>query len=631
MFSLKRLFIIITAFIGMTCGCETDRFGNPVLLHSDTQNPHQLDADCWYSISSSQTQHVSAVIERPSETEKLAIYWEEIDPSSAFTVLFDWTSVPVYNIQQNQFWFNFFLSGLGEDGSIVYHMSPNNQDIYHCLDGYYGCEQFKQNSSVGNLYITFIALGSSDVNVGRFKVGWVKQRTYIKPAQLSTVKNMWIDCCKDTFVHPSNIDKITTKIDYQTVFTKTNCDLVLSNKSIDSLNENSCEDINHVVCDDNGDVVGLYVSDHGLKCENFIDHVLKFQHLTDLFASNNHLSGSIEPLTKLEKLTTIALSDNYFTGSIPCFTNKDMITIEIGMNKLTGVIPSCLDKLGNLNIIDFSNNPFSLQPFPYFLKMFEKLEIIDLVNTNLHGSINNVFNLPSLQVLKINSNYLSGNFPSSLVGSEELSIVDVSFNFFSGEIPKLSSSQVRGIYGMNSFSGDLTELLKDVPFNLLLDISHNKFGGTIPDEVVKILLTKNLVLYMKGNNFECDPGTNSWSKTILHMNSILNLGKCSMNEDDPCNPCEQCDPCDVYEPCKNSTQSPAYYPLESSTDSSILDDTGKMVMTIIVIISSTILIAMCILKIITYYKTKRNNYLPAVNPEEMSVISTENNIRATNV
>jgi hypothetical protein len=604
----------------MTCGCETDRFGNPVILHSETQNPHQLDADCWYSISSSQTQSVSAVIERFSVTDKLAIYWEEIDSSSDFTVLFDWTIVPVYNIRQNQFWFNFFLSDIGEDGALIYHMNPSNQDIYHCLDGYYGCDHYKQNSSIGNLYITFIALGSSNINIGRFKVGWVKKQTYIKPEQLTTVKNMWNDCCKDTFVHPSNVNKITTKIDYQTIFTKTNCDLVLSNKSIDSLNENSCEDIDHIVCDDNGNVVGLYVSDHGLKCNNFVDHVLKFPGLTDLFAVKNHLSGNIETLRELETLTTVALSDNYFTGSIPCFTNKNMITIEIGMNKLTGIIPSCLENLENLNIIDFSNNPFSSQTFPYFLKMFEKLEIVDFTNINLHGSINNVFNLPSLQVLKINSNYLSGTFPTSLVKSEQLSIVDVSFNFFSGKIPKLSSSQVRGIYGMNSFSGDLTELLKHAPIDLLLDISHNKFDGTISDEVVKLLLTKNLLIYLKGNYFECDTGSDSWSKTILRMNSILNLGKCSMNENDPCDPCEECNVCVVCEQCKDITQSPTI---------ASHDDSFKVIIILIIIIAiiSVVGIGICL----NYNKKKRNSYLHAINPENIPVIFSENNIRITSV
>lgn len=607
MFSFKRLFIIITTFIGMTCGCEYDRFGNPILLHSDTMMPHRLVSDCWYSVSVSQTQHVSTVIERPSETDKLAVYWEELDTVALFAVLFDWNGVPIYNVQQNRFQYNFFLSHLGGDGFTVYQLNTNKQDIYHCLDGYYGCDAYKDTASIGDLYIKFISLGLSEANIGRFKVSWVKSRPYIQPSQLLSVKNMWNDCCKDTFVHSSTVNTITTNIDYQTIFTKTNCDLVIGhNLSLDSLTENSCEDIEHVTCDDEGNVIGLYVGDRGLKCDNFVEHVMKFPKLIELFASKNHLSGNIESLSNLNELVSVALYDNYFTGRVPCFTNPNMTSIDIGMNKLNGIIPSCLEKLYNLNILDLSNNQFNTQQFPYFLKMFEKLEILALTNTNLHGTIDNVFNLPSLQLLRIGSNHLNGSLPPSLVQSDTLSIVDVSFNFLSGKIPNPGHSQVQGFYGMNSFNGNLVELLKNAQFNSLLDISHNKFEGTIPDEAVKLLITKNLRVLMKGNLFECDQGTDSWSKSILHMNSVLNLGKCSMNTEDPCDPSE---------PCQNST-------LSLGDISGISDDNTNNSAYIITILIISIILNCIVLFIYLWYrlKTKPIQYMQTKDPEELSVL-----------
>ena len=63
----------------MSSGCESDRYGNPVLLDSVAESPHRLESDCWYSVASSVSLRIPAVIERPSVDEKMAVYWENME------------------------------------------------------------------------------------------------------------------------------------------------------------------------------------------------------------------------------------------------------------------------------------------------------------------------------------------------------------------------------------------------------------------------------------------------------------------------------------------------------------------------------------------------------------------------
>jgi len=502
----------------MSRGCKTDRLGTPILLNTVTNYPHRLDSDCWYSIIFSTSLSIPAVTERQSDNEKLVVYWKGVDESSVFTVLFDWNRIPSYNTLNNIYNYNFFINELKEDGQQIFPLKSDNKDIYHCADNIQECVTFKKDSSVKDLYIKFLSAGpvnTTEKVLTKFKVTWEKQNSYIQKSQLKHVRNMWVDCCNSTF---------TTKVDYKNIFAKQYCDLYL-----DSL---SCENIDFIKCDIDGNVIGFYISSHGLKCNNFVDHLLNFPKLVEIYAHSNSLSGNINKLSSFVSLTSVSVSDNYFTGNIPCFINKKMTVLKLSMNKLTGHIPECIGILTNLNILDISHNPFNIQPFPYFIKMFNKLEILDLRNANLYGKIDNVFNMTSLKLLEISSNQLTGSLPESLVVSTSLVLIDVSNNLFIGTIPTFGEQLTHGIYNTNLFSGNLLNLLIPAPFNLKLDISNNKFIGTIVDDVIKIILTKNLSLNMKGNTLDCDNNTYLWSKSILHMNNILNLDKCNNKVED---------------------------------------------------------------------------------------------------
>jgi hypothetical protein len=91
----------------------------------------------------------------------------------------------------------------------------------------------------------------------------------------------------------------------------------------------------------------------------------------------------------------------------------------------------------------------------------------------------------------------------------------------------LSDVLSHGYYGMNSFSGDLLELLIRAPLHIIIDISHNNFSGPVGEEIIKLMITKNIGVNMKGNSF--NRGDSSvWSKSVIFLNHFLNLGKCDI-------------------------------------------------------------------------------------------------------
>ena len=60
----------------------------------------------------------------------------------------------------------------------------------------------------------------------------------------------------------------------------------------ESVTENSCEDLNHVHCDDEGNIVERSLSRKGLRCDQ-MPEVPGFAKVTDFHAGYNQISGTI--------------------------------------------------------------------------------------------------------------------------------------------------------------------------------------------------------------------------------------------------------------------------------------------------------------------------------------------------
>ncbi|CAN0885879.1 Leucine-rich repeat receptor protein kinase EMS1 [Linum grandiflorum] len=104
-------------------------------------------------------------------------------------------------------------------------------------------------------------------------------------------------------------------------------------------------------------------------------------------------------------------------------------------NQLSGGVPSSLENLKKLRVVDFSRNslsgiiPDSIGNLPQLLKL-------DFSSNSFSGRIPESFvNLKSLEFLDLDNNNLEGQVPEELSGLEFVSEINLENNSLSGRLP----------------------------------------------------------------------------------------------------------------------------------------------------------------------------------------------------
>ncbi|XP_043693342.1 polygalacturonase inhibitor 1-like [Telopea speciosissima] len=188
---------------------------------------------------------------------------------------------------------------------------------------------------------------------------------------------------------------------------------------------------------------------------------------------------------------------------------------------LTGTIPSTITKLKLLTMLRLSWTNLS-GPIPSFLSQLPNLNFLDLYFNQFSGSIpSSLANLPKLTELYLDHNSLTGTIPESFGKFKNSMSLYLSQNQLSGEIPK-SLGEVDFVnidLSRNKLQGDASMLFKaakgspwkiDLSRNMLefnlskvelwekmevLDISHNKIFGSIPEAITGLNLQHLNVSY----------------------------------------------------------------------------------------------------------------------------------------
>ncbi|XP_075637130.1 receptor like protein 24-like [Castanea sativa] len=224
--------------------------------------------------------------------------------------------------------------------------------------------------------------------------------------------------------------------------------------------------------------------------------------LVYLDMSSNNFTGPFPSFSKAKKLTEINLSHNDLSGTIDSLNWKDLlnlVNLDLGYNSLGGNIPVSLFSLPLLQILQLSNNQFSGQL--EFKVSSTLLNTLDLSSNNLEGPVpTSVFQLKGLKLLSLSSNNFSGPFHLNKIQQlRNLSNLDLSFNSLSVEYNETNS--------LLSFFPQITTLrlasckLKTFPYFLrnqsqltILDLSINQITGEIPSWIWKHnnLLSLNL-------------------------------------------------------------------------------------------------------------------------------------------
>jgi len=157
--------------------------------------------------------------------------------------------------------------------------------------------------------------------------------------------------------------------------------------------------------------------------------------------------------------------------------------IKLGDNSLSGMLPSELGSLTNLQTLDLHNSSLSGK-IPSWLGSLTTLQTLDLHNSSLSGTIPSwLGSLSNLQKLR---NSLSGTLPSELSSLTTLQTLDLSVNNLSGKIPSwlgsLTTLQTLDL-DSNDLSGTIPSELGDLTNWQWLDLSWNFLNGEIPDSI----------------------------------------------------------------------------------------------------------------------------------------------------
>ncbi|KAH7667569.1 Leucine-rich repeat protein [Dioscorea alata] len=218
------------------------------------------------------------------------------------------------------------------------------------------------------------------------------------------------------------------------------------------------------------------------KLLGFLPVFPKHSPLESLDIGSTNFSGTLpESLGNLKSLKKLYLMDCHFSGLIPHSIGNlsQLVYLDLSLNGFTGAIPPLVGG-ERISEIVLSHNDLTGM-IPHSFGRLQNLRRLQLEYNSLSGSIPvTLFALPSLQVLLLNQNKLSGQLEEIPEASLLLDAVDLSDNELQGDIPKsiikLSNLKYLSL-ASNNFSGMLELDLIGRMINLsYLDLSSNKLS-----------------------------------------------------------------------------------------------------------------------------------------------------------
>ncbi|KAL6983333.1 hypothetical protein U1Q18_016722 [Sarracenia purpurea var. burkii] len=229
---------------------------------------------------------------------------------------------------------------------------------------------------------------------------------------------------------------------------------------------------------------GLYLSSNRLNgpLPDAFGNICR--HLEHVDLSGNFINGEIpRSLSNCSQIRTLLLFSNLFVGSIPHELGRlrRLEVLDVSRNNLCGTIPSELSNCVNLSVLVLSNlfdvsNTHGDEPSGYPSSATDEYNYFE-------GSIPvKVTTLSNLKIIWAPNANLKGKFSSNLIFCENLEMVNLAQNLFTGEISGVFGGCKRLRFlnlSSNRLTGKLDKQLP-VPCMAIFDISGNLLSGSIP-------------------------------------------------------------------------------------------------------------------------------------------------------
>ncbi|PHT32996.1 hypothetical protein CQW23_29333 [Capsicum baccatum] len=213
--------------------------------------------------------------------------------------------------------------------------------------------------------------------------------------------------------------------------------------------------------------------------------------LESLLLAGNTLNGTIPSgmFSQLPLLRYLDLSDNHFSGLLEDFNSNSLQEIDLSNNQLQGHLPNSIQNL------------YLIGTFPMWLGTLPKLQVLILRLNKLHGSIGTLRNenmFLKLLIIDLSYNAFSGNLPKSLFQClKAMRIVDQTMKAptYLGDDYYRDSVTV-------ATKGLELELVKILTVYTTIDLSSNIFEGRIPSIMGELIALR--VLNLSHNELKSD-------------------------------------------------------------------------------------------------------------------------------
>ncbi|VFQ86492.1 unnamed protein product [Cuscuta campestris] len=277
------------------------------------------------------------------------------------------------------------------------------------------------------------------------------------------------------------------------------------------------------------------------------------------------LPGDIGNLTAL---TVLEVMENGLVGALPNLSGlASLQRVLVNGNGFTSIPSDFFAGMNSLDTVSLDDNPFSPFPFPASLKDSSNLRSFSAINCTISGPLPDIFSsFPSLTVLRLSFNSISGQLPPSFAGSPlqtlwingqngnsrlngplsvlqnmtELTQVWLHGNSFSGQIPDLSALQTLREFSVrdNSLTGPVLESLTKIGSLQVVNLTNNLLQGPTP----KFAKTVQVDAAKRTNSFCLDqPGEGCDDRVNVLLAIAKDFGYPTQfaqdwKDNNPCNP-----------------------------------------------------------------------------------------------
>eukprot|EP00252_Welwitschia_mirabilis_P007403 TRINITY_DN1870_c0_g1_i8.p1 TRINITY_DN1870_c0_g1~~TRINITY_DN1870_c0_g1_i8.p1 ORF type:complete len:982 (+),score=73.04 TRINITY_DN1870_c0_g1_i8:121-3066(+) len=235
-----------------------------------------------------------------------------------------------------------------------------------------------------------------------------------------------------------------------------------------------------ITCDNATSKVTAIVLESALLSGTLSPRLTQLNALRELRLGVNNLTGGLpSAISNWTNLRILNITTNAFSGTLPDMSKLvSLETIDVTTNYFSGRIPASLGNVSALRSFNLAENPFRPGPIPAEFSSLTKLETFFLYDCNLQGELPEfLFNFPALRLLDVSVNNISGSITPAIGKLKKLYSLELYQNQVSGSLPP----EFGNLTSLNDF-----------------DASKNRFSGSLPPEIGNL---KRLSYFVMEANF----------------------------------------------------------------------------------------------------------------------------------